>query len=112
MPVSATLLMPGAYQIGALFTSANDPNLFPTFTTGFSAASSDITYLKGASIAGASLTNPPPNFFYMGPAYFGPNFEFQSVPEPGSIALVGPAVFLALCVFRRTRRAGTDSPAL
>lgn len=93
VPVSGTLLAPGTYRIGALFTSASDSNIFPTFTTGFTTAP-EITYMRSASAVGGTLTNPTPSFFFMGPAYFGPNFEFQSVPEPNSMILVGAAAVL------------------
>lgn len=102
--VAPTLLSPGAYRIGALFLTGNDTNIFPTFTQGFSTAS-DITFVRGASAVGSSLTNPTPTFFSMGPAYFGPNFEFQSVPEPGSLTLVGTVAVLA-GLLRRKRRVG------
>ena len=48
----------------------------------------------GGSLYGAHQTT----FFNMGPAYFGPNFEFQSVPEPDSLTLVSTAaVLVGLC---------------
>lgn len=104
VPVTPTLLLPGAYRIGALFLSGNDPNMFPTFTTDFSTAP-EITFLRTASAVGAALTNPNPTFFTMGPGYFGPNFEFQPVPEPGSMTLVGAFGLLAgLVAWRRRGR--------
>jgi hypothetical protein len=93
VPVTPTLLTPGSYRIGALFASGSDPNMFPTFTADFSAAP-EITFLRTASAVGPVLAMPAPTFFSMGPAYFGPNFEFQAVPEPSSISLVGVAGLL------------------
>jgi hypothetical protein len=49
--VAPALLLPGAYRIGALFTSGSDPNVFPTFTAGFSSAP-DITFIRGHLLSG------------------------------------------------------------
>ena len=109
--VNPTLLMPGAYRIGALFASGIDSNMFPTFTTGFSTAP-EITFIRSASAVGPTLTNPAPTFFSMGPAYFGPNFEFQSVPEPGSLTLVGTVAVLAALFYRKRYNSFSPRPPL
>ena len=100
--VAPTLLEPGSYRIGALFATASDSLIFPTFTENFSTAPA-ITFIRGAAVVGPSLANPTPTFFNMGPAYFGPNFEYQAVPEPGSMALVGTAALVLLFARRRKR---------
>jgi hypothetical protein len=109
--VAPTFLTPGAYRIGALFANGNDPNIFPTFITGFSTAP-EITFIRSASAVGPTLTNPTPTFFNMGPAYFGPNFEYQSVPEPGSLTLVGSVAVLAALFYRKRHNSFPARPPL
>ena len=111
VPVAPTLLLPGAYRIGALFLSGGDPNIFPTFTADFTTAQG-ITFIRSASAVGPSLSNPTPTFFDMGPAYFGPNFEFQTVPEPGLFTLIGGLVVIAGIVCRRRRASAGFRPPL
>jgi hypothetical protein len=109
--VVPTLLTPGSYRIGALFASGSDSNMFPTFTAGFSTAP-EITFIRSASAVGPTLTNPAPTFFSMGPAYFGPNFEFQSVPEPSSLTLVGTVAVLAALFCRKRGNIVSRRPPL
>ena len=93
VPVQPTRLTPGTYRIGALFTTGNDPNMFPTFTQDFTTAP-EITFGRTASAVGATLTNPAPTFFTMGPGYFGPNLEFRTAPEPSSLVLFGTVLLV------------------
>jgi hypothetical protein len=109
--VGPTLLTPGEYRIGALFLSGSDTNMFPTFTAGFSTAP-EITFIRSASAVGPTLTNPTPTFFSMGPAYFGPNFEYQSIPEPGSLTLVGSVAVLAALFYRKRNNSFLRRPPL
>ena len=101
--IDPTLLTPGTYRIGALFLTGSDSLIFPTFTQNFVTAP-EITFIRGANAVGTTLKNPTPTFFTMGPTYFGPNFEYQSVPEPSSMLLVGSVALVGLAFRKRLAR--------
>jgi hypothetical protein len=61
----------------------------------------EITYLASAATDGASLSFPNYTDWYPG-AYFGPNFQYTTVPEPSVLALTGLGG-LALAARRRQR---------
>jgi hypothetical protein len=75
------------YSIGALYTTGNDPLIFPGFATGF-ASDPSITFVQASFQFGNTLSDP---VFSGGPlpAYFGPNFILNQVPEPATLALLG-----------------------
>lgn len=75
------------YNIGALFTTGDDPFLFPGGVTGFATAS-QITFNQAAFAPGFTLADPTDSGG-TDPAYFGPNFEFTATPEPSSLLLLG-----------------------
>src|SRR5437867_2623857 len=54
--VAATLLAPGDYNIGALFLSGSDPNIFPGQAVAFVTAP-QITFDANAFAAGGTLSN-------------------------------------------------------
>lgn len=86
--VAPTELFAGQqYFIGALFTTGDDPMLFPGGVTGFATAP-QITFNDATFAAGSTLTDPTA-IGSTEPAYFGPNFEFSPVPEPSSLLLLG-----------------------
>jgi hypothetical protein len=97
--VTPTLLAAGDYRIGAVFLDGSDNNLFPGYATNFATAS-QIAFVENAFVAGGALANPT-NTAGADPAYFGPNFEFDAVPEPSAILLLGTAALLTGMSFRR-----------
>ena len=93
------LLAGQQYFIGALYTTGNDPMIFPGGATGFATAP-QITFDNNAFIAGSTLADPTVNGG-TAPAYFGPNFEFTATPEPGSFVLLGTGLLGFAGVLRR-----------
>lgn len=94
------VLAAGTYQVGALYTSPADALVFPGDATGFATAS-PIDFIASAFIDGGTLANPA----FLGgpePAFFGPNFIFQTfgVPEPATLSLLA----LGLLAFSGKRR--------
>jgi len=98
--VSPIVLLAGQqYFIGALYTTGDDPMIFPGGATNFATAS-QITFNNSSFIAGSTLADPTVNGGTE-PAYFGPNFEFSATPEPGSFVLLGTGLLGFAGVLRR-----------
>ena len=99
--VSPVQLGPGNYFIGALFLDGKDPVWSPPFTppTGFASAPG-VTYDQATFADGSTLSNPSTAVGSSG--YFGANFVFSPVPEPGSILLLVTVVAGVLVAMRRT----------
>jgi hypothetical protein len=102
VPVTPTHLVAGQnYLIGAVFPSTNlDDLLFPGDAIGFATAP-EISFVQTRFAFGATLSFPAGVNGDM-PAYFGPNFQFASVPEPATFGLLGLA--LAGLGFSRRKR--------
>lgn len=102
--VSAPVTLgPGTYTIGAVWLDGADLSIFPGQLSGVTMGSG-ITFLQDQYIAGSSLTDPTSTSGETG-AYFGPNFEYSGVPEPGSLFLLGSGVFaIGLGRWGRARR--------
>lgn len=87
------------YFIGALYTTGDDPLIFPGGATGFATAS-QITFDDATFASGSTLTDPTLTAS-TSPAYFGPNFEFSATPEPGSFVLLGTGLLGFAGVLKR-----------
>ena len=101
--VSPVQLGPGNYFIGALFLDGNDPVWSPPLAqltlTGFASAPG-VTFDQATLAAGSTLSNPSTPVGSSG--YFGANFVFSPVPEPGSILLLITVVAGVFVAVRRT----------
>ena len=104
LATAVTLTGGVSYTIGALYQS--DDNLQGSFASE-PTVSPLITGLEGRFVYSQSLTQP----IYGAVAgagttpYVGPTFQFTTVPEPSSFALLGAALLTASGVFLK-RRAG------
>ncbi len=97
VPVTATLLPAGQIFRIAAVTGSEKYTWDPT---GF-ATDPAITYLRDRWIAGSTLTFPTSTDNLAGGGYFGPNFD--TVPEPASVLLIGSGL-TGLALLRRRRR--------
>ncbi len=91
--VTATVLAPGDYFIGAVFTTGDDPVVFPGNSLTDFASGAGVTY-DGATFANGSTLADPTNAD-ASPGFFGPNFVYTSTtatPEPSSVLLLGTLV--------------------
>ncbi len=102
--ISAVLLSAGAqYAVGGLYTTGNDPLIFPGLATNF-AANPMITFGESRFAPGGALANPT-STGGSDPSYFGANMLISAVPEPGSMALLaGMLIPGAVLVYRRRKR--------
>jgi len=89
--IAPLLLSAGqTYRVGAVFTTGDDPVLFPGYVTGFSTVP-DITFNGSRFAFGATLDDPTLSFGG-DPAYFGVNINATAVPEPTTLLLLGSGV--------------------
>lgn len=99
----ATLVVLGAgtYTLGAYVTNNNDLIRFnvTTITT-----ASGVTY--GTPLASAGNARPTTNDFGNPNSYFGPNFQFNAVPEPSAWAMLSLGAVGAGIILLRRRRVG------
>jgi hypothetical protein len=114
--VSNTLLSPGTYTIGALYTptvrlNTDAPDDFYSLGNTSVSTNAAITFL-GAAYTEAATLSKPGNLNTSSRGRFGPNFDFtvneaSSVPEPGTLsaALLGG---VALALLRRRRQAAAQ----
>jgi PEP-CTERM motif len=99
----SALLSPGSYVIGAFFPASGDAALGSA--AGFSTAP-DVAYdyvHYGLYAGGGSLTMPNNVGGAQAPSIFGPNFQFEVVPEPGALTLVGLGLAGLILVLVRRR---------
>lgn len=82
--ITPTILPPGDYVIGGFESGSSGDPIVVTATTITTA--SGITY-NGSAISGATSFSFPSEPG-QGNSYFGPNFEFNNVPEPTTVALL------------------------
>jgi hypothetical protein len=83
------MLAPGVYVVGGftdLLVTGDGHSAFYTFTT-----PAEITFLEGRFHHGNGLTFPEqPVFTNPGPpALLGGSFRFETIPEPGTLTLLG-----------------------
>ena len=104
--VTPTKLGPGTYTIGAVWNSLLDPMIFPGTLSGqgiSTANGPNVTFIQDAYVFGGTLTDPT-NTTGETQAYFGPNFSYSTtttVPEPGTLALVGSGILGLAGMIRR-----------
>jgi hypothetical protein len=102
VPIVPVLLAGGQdYRIGAFYTGPAD--MVVLLASGF--ATDPVVTFVGARFASSGTLSDPttpagPN---LNPGYFGPNFQFAAVPEPGTPALTGLGM-LGLGVWLRRRK--------
>lgn len=102
--ITPVLLNPGTYNIGALFTTGDDPLFFANFIapTNF-ATDALITFDQGQYVGGPTLADPT-SANPGSPGYFGPDFLLTAVPEPASITLLSAGLFVFMLLRRRRVR--------
>ncbi len=97
-------LAPGTYTIGATWNNLLDPMIFPGTLAGQGIANVNgpsVVLLHNEYIAGGVLTDPINTTGDM-MSYFGPNFTYvPSVPEPGTLIMLGTGVLGLAGVLRR-----------
>jgi hypothetical protein len=99
-PLPTTLdLSVGTYRVGVYYPGPVTDTFIYQATDVTTAP--EITYLNSAASGGASLSFPSFTGWYAN-SYFGPNFQYTTVPEPSVLALMGLGS-LTLAVWRRHR---------
>ncbi len=100
-----TLLGPGTYTIGATWVANSDDYIAnAAIVPGSFFTGPGITYLRDEYIQSNSLVMPTSSLGgSFDPAMFGPNFEYNTVPEPTTMILLGSGL-LGLWGFRRKFR--------
>ena len=98
-------LAPGTYTIGAVWNNLLDPMIFPGTLSGEGIANVNgpsIVLLQNEFVFGGTLTDPT-NTTGDTMSYFGPNFMYggSTVPEPGTLVLLGSGLLGAVGVIRR-----------
>ena len=97
------VLAPGTYTIGAVWNNSLDPMIFPGTLVGEGIANVNgpsVVFLQNEFIAGGVLTDPI-NTTGDTMSYFGPNFAYSSVPEPGTLIMLGTGVLGLAGALRR-----------
>lgn len=107
VPITPFTLNPGTYRIGAQMVNQSDP--LGARATGFSSAPG-ITYLGSVESSGSGFNFPNSSFGSFNPGFFGPNFQFDAVPESTHVMLAGACGLLFLGL--RLRRAERSATAL
>jgi hypothetical protein len=98
-------LAPGTYTIGATWNNLLDPLIFPGTLAGEGIANvngAGVMLLQDEFIAGGVLTDPT-NTTGDTMSYFGPNFTYSTstVPEPGTLIMLGSGALGLASVLRR-----------
>jgi hypothetical protein len=89
----------GTYRIGAYYSGpATDTFIYQATSV---TTAPEITYLNSAASGDMSFSFPTYTDWYPN-SYFGPNFQYTTVPEPSVLALAGLGG-LALAAWRRQR---------
>jgi hypothetical protein len=97
-------LAPGTYTIGAVWNSLLDPMIFPGTLAGEGIANVNgpsVAFIQNGFIAGGFAD--PINTTGDTMSYFGPNFTYSpsTVPEPGTLMMLGTGVLGLAGVVRR-----------
>ena len=98
-------LGPGTYTIGAVWNSLLDDMIFPGTLAAEGIANvngANVSFIQNEFVAGGVLTDPT-NTTGDTMSYFGPNFMYggSTVPEPGTLVLLGSGLLGAVGVIRR-----------
>ena len=99
---SPTTLYPGTYTIGAVWLDGTDALIFPG-TPGLNVNGPSIRFIQNEYAVGTDLNTEPTNTTGDLNSYFGPNFTYvpATVPEPGTLLLLGSGLLGAVGVMRR-----------